>query len=107
MQDYLFVGNSVGVIRVFDVKSEKEMKPLLDDSLGQNNKVTSLDISADGGFLLSGYKGGQIALWDLVNYKLIKVVVDLHTSDVINAKIFDMDEQENLYALSAEDTGRV
>lgn len=42
--------------------------------------------------MMSGYKGGQIALWDLVGYKLIKVVNDLHKTEVINAKIYFMDE---------------
>jgi len=68
------------------------MKPLMDSSLGENNKVTTLDISNDGGFLLSGYRGGQLALWDLVGYKLIKMIADLHKSDVINAKIYFIDE---------------
>lgn len=108
MQDYLFVGNSQGIIRVFDIKSQKEMKPLMDTSqIGENNKVTTLDISADGGFLLSGYKGGEVALWDLVGYKLIKVIAGLHKTDVINAKIYYMDEQETIYSLSAEDAGMV
>jgi WD40 repeat protein len=83
------------------------MKPLMDSSIGDNNKVTSLDISPDGGFMLSGYKGGQVAMWDLVGYKLIKLVKDLHQTDVINAKIYFMDEQETIYALSAEDAGAV
>ena len=108
VQDYIFVGNSSGFIRVFDLKTQKEMKPLLDENqLGQANKVTSLDISACGGFLLSGYKKGQIALWDLLSYKLLKLITDLHTSDVVNAKLYHMDESENLYAVSAEDSGRV
>jgi len=46
-------------------------------------------------------------LWDLVGYKLIKVVNELHKSDVINAKIYHTDELENLYALTAEDSGAV
>ena len=59
VQDYAFVGNSSGIIRVFDMKTQKEMKALKDESaLGSNNKVTSLDISEDGGFLISGYKKG-------------------------------------------------
>lgn len=30
LKTFLFVGNSSGIIRVFDLKSQKEMKPLLD-----------------------------------------------------------------------------
>jgi hypothetical protein len=33
-QEYLFAGNSTGIIRVFDLKTQKEMKPLMDASLG-------------------------------------------------------------------------
>ncbi len=55
----MFVGNSSGIIRVFDLKSEKEMKPLEDKILAkENNRVTTLDISVDGGYLISGYRSG-------------------------------------------------
>jgi len=63
----------------------------MDSSIGDGNKVTSLDISHDGGFLVSGYKNGQIAMWDLVSYKLLKVIHDLHKTDVTNSKIYYMD----------------
>ena len=78
IQDYIFVGNSSGIIRVFDMKTQREMKPLMDESTIGSNKVTSIDISDDGGFLISGYKKGQVALWDLVNYKLLKFINDIH-----------------------------
>jgi WD40 repeat protein len=58
VQDYIFVGNSSGIIRVFDTKSQKEMKPLMDETYIGANKVTCIDISEDGGFLISGYKKG-------------------------------------------------
>ncbi len=35
------------------------------------------------------------------------MIPDLHTSDVINAKIYFMDDAESIYAVSAEDIGRV
>lgn len=108
MQNYLFVGNSNGGIRAFDLKSQKEQKPLADDTtVGRQNKVTCLDVSHDGGFMLSGYKGGQVALWDLVGYKLVRVVSDLHATDVVVARIYHVDENESLFALTAEDAGRV
>ena len=78
VQEYLFVGNSNGIVRVFDLRSQKEMKPLMDSDLIGKNKVTCLEISDDGGFLLSGYKSGHLALWDLVNYKLIRYIQDIH-----------------------------
>ncbi len=82
------------------------MKPLMDEYTLNANKVTCLDVSEDGEFLISGYKKGQIALWDLIGYKLLKVS-DIHSSDVVNAKIYHVDESENLYAVSSEDIGKV
>jgi len=43
----------------------------------------------------------------LLNYKLLKLISDIHQTDVVNAKIYHMDESENLYAVSCEDSGRV
>ncbi len=83
------------------------MKPLLDASVGQNNKVTCMEIAEDGGFLLSGYKKGQIALWDLVKYKLLKFLPDFHASEVVSCKLYYMNEEETLFAVSSEDTGAV
>lgn len=106
VQEYVFIGNSSGIIRVFDMRTQREMKALRDDgAIGSNNKVTSLDITEKGTFLLSGYKKGQIALWDLESYKLLKVLGDLHNSEVVNAKIYHIDEGENICALSCEDSG--
>lgn len=73
----MFVGNSSGIIRVFDLKTQKEMKPLMDSQIGQN-KVTSLEVAKDGAFMISGYKKGGIALWDLVKYKLLRYINDCH-----------------------------
>lgn len=84
------------------------MKPLADESqIGQSNKVTCLEASEDGSFLISGHKKGQLALWDLIGYKLIRVIGELHQTDVVNAKIYHVDDGENLYVVSAEDSGRV
>lgn len=102
----MFVGNSSGIIRVFDLKTQKEMKPLMDPQIGAK-KVTSIEIADDGGFLISGYKQGVLALWDLIKYKLMRVVMDAHQSDVTNAKIYYINEVETIFAVSSEDNGAV
>ena len=95
-QNYLFVGNSSGIIRVFDLKSQKEMKPLAEKGEIGNNKVSCMEISADGGFLISGYKNGGVALWDLVKYKLLRYIKDCHASEVVNAKIYHISDDESM-----------
>lgn len=57
--------------------------------------------------MISGYRGGQVALWDLIGYKLLKIAPDPHTTEVINAKIYHMDDNETLFAVSSEESGRV
>ena len=53
------------------------MKPLIDNALN-GNKVTCLEIAEDGAYLISGYKKGNLAIWDLVKYKLIRTINDCH-----------------------------
>ena len=82
--NYIFVGNSMGIIRVFDTKSNKEMKPLMDASLSRN-KVTCISITVDGAYLLAGFKKGTVVLFDLTKYKMIKAVDDAHESEITAA----------------------
>jgi hypothetical protein len=48
-----------------------------------------------------------VALWDLVRYKLLKYIPELHTSEVINTKIYHTQDEEIIYAITSEDTGMV
>lgn len=78
------------------------MKPLMDSAIG-SVKVTSIEIAEDGGYLISGYKKGIIALWDLVKYKLLRIVTDAHLTDITIAKIYYINEDETLFAVTAEE----
>jgi len=40
------------------------------------------------GLLVSGYSDGSIALWDLVNYKLLKYISEIHQTPITNVKIY-------------------
>ncbi len=79
----------------------------MDASQLSGNKVSSLEISNCGGFLVSGYKKGHIAVWDLVKYKLLRVANDMHQTEVVNAKFYYIGEDEALCTVSAEDSGVV
>ena len=72
------MGNSHGIIRVFELKSQKEMKPLMDNKIIGDQSVTCIDIHDSSGLLISGYENGSIVLWDLINYKLLKNMEDMH-----------------------------
>lgn len=108
LKTFLFVGNSQGIIRVFDIKTQKEMKPLMDVHSVKQEKVTCIDIDGNSGLLLSGYKNGSVALWDLLEYKLLKFIPNLHESDITAVKIYEvLNNGANIRALTSEDQGGV
>lgn len=74
----------MGIIRVFDTKNQKEMKPLADNQVDRN-KVTSISITHDGAYLLAGYKKGTLVLWDLAKYKLMIVISNVHEGEITAA----------------------
>ena len=63
---YLFIGNIKGYIRVFDLESTKiaDLRPLYDAQLA-GNRVMCISLTPGMQFLVSGYKSGAIAVWDL------------------------------------------
>jgi WD40 repeat protein len=102
----MFVGNSIGYIRVFDIKSSKEMKPLFDDQLNMN-KVTCIDITEDGHYLLAGYKRGTVVLWDANKYKLARMMTDVATNEVTSAKILYVTDSGVVNIVLSEDVGHI
>jgi WD40 repeat protein len=82
------------------------MKPMMDTKLN-SNKVTCIFLTEDGKYLLSGYKKGTLALWDMVSYTLVKIMDDVHKSEVTSAKIFNITDEEVVKIISSEDSGKV
>mmetsp|Transcript_24394 Transcript_24394/g.37820 ORF Transcript_24394/g.37820 Transcript_24394/m.37820 type:complete len:98 (-) Transcript_24394:2655-2948(-) len=70
--------------------------------------VTSLDASPAEDLLLSSYGNGAIAVWDLVNYRILKYVNGLHSTSITSAKLFfATDNWSNIQILTAEEQGAV
>jgi WD40 repeat protein len=82
------------------------MKPLYDDAVS-SNKVTCIDISEDGHYLLSGYKKGTVVLWDANKYKLARAMVDVAKSEVTSVKLLYITDQGTINIVVAEDVGRI
>lgn len=87
---YLFIGNSMGYIRVFDLLSKdekvKDCKPLYDKSLAKN-PVMCMDLSQGMKFLAAGYQSGTVALFDIQTYKLVKIMKEAHATEVLSVQI--------------------
>ena len=69
-KQYIFVGISQGIIRIFDYKTDEELKPLiLKKRKNVINRVLCMDISLHGEYLIAGYAEGNIALFDVLKQK--------------------------------------
>lgn len=65
-QNLIYIGISQSIIRIFDIKENVELKPLaLKKKQSGINRVTSIDVSLHGEYLVAGYAEGNIALFDL------------------------------------------
>jgi WD40 repeat protein len=70
--------------------------------------VTCIDIDSNAGLLLSGYKNGSVALWDLLEYKLLKYIPSLHDTEVSVVKIYEvLNNGGSIKAVTSEDQGGV
>ena len=68
---FIFVGNSQGVIRIFDERQKEYASMGTDKRETRNNAVESVDLSGDRQYLVAGYKKGQVMLWSMDTYKLL------------------------------------
>jgi hypothetical protein len=46
---------------------------------------------------VAGYESGAIALFDMTTYKLVKIFNEIHTSEVLGVKIYQVVEGKKTY----------
>jgi WD40 repeat protein len=73
----------------------------------EGNAVTCIDISPEGEHLISGYKKGQLILWDLEKYKAVKVTSDIHKGCVISVKFLAGNSPTFVNVISSDFEGTV
>ena len=103
--EFIFVGNSAGVIRVFDQNSGSEMTPSIKDNDLANNAVTSISLTQDGKYMVSGYKRGTLVLWDMVTLLKVKIMDDVHTAEILTAKIYLRFGEAMVHIISSDCSG--
>ena len=81
---FLGIGTSKGLILLFDHR--QEIRQVLGSSLPSiirpSSAITCLDASLSGGLIVCGYESGEIALWDVGQAEILKVVSELHYTKV-------------------------
>ena len=89
-KNLVFVGISQGIIRIFDIKNNEELKPLV---IKKNtiNRVMSMDINLEGTHLVAGYSEGNLALFDIQKQKLITEIKDAHSHEIESVKFLSVD----------------
>ena len=96
-EKYIFIGISQGIIRVFDIKTNEELKSLVPKKLKSTiNRVLCMDVSLSGNQLIAGYESGKIVLFDIFKQKVIIEVDDLFKSEVHHIKFLSNLEKMNV-----------
>ena len=96
---FIAVGTQRGVVMVFDLFEELRQQlglrltdggavlgggsDVLSDKCGS---VTSIDLSSSGDTLIAGYTSGMVALWDVIQGKVLKSVTEAHPSPITSAR---------------------
>ncbi len=79
----MFIGNSNGVVRIFDFK-DSERKPLLSREM-QGHEISCIDVHPTGNFVAVGTLRGLIGLWDAQKYNLVKTISG-HNAPVLSLR---------------------
>lgn len=103
-KNFIFVGISQGVIRIFDYSTNEELKPLeLKKKKNTINRVMTMDITLHGEYLVAGYAEGNLAVFDLSKLKCIVEITDIHFHEIESVKFLSIDSP--LTFISADKKG--
>ena len=98
-----YIGNSQGIIRIFDLSDEKEYTPIVCKEV-DGHAVQCIDVHKSGQFLVAGFRNGAILLWDLKKWITIKLITNAHSTAVIALKFL---KNQKLSIISSDDSGNV
>lgn len=62
--DWIFAGNTVGIIKMYTIEKQIELKSYTAKEVEGSNSVICIDVCPDGSHIVSGYKNGTIVLWE-------------------------------------------
>lgn len=107
--NYYFVGNGLGEVRIFDLTSANtiDLRHFITEQVF-GRRVTCISVSAGMEFLSVGYIDGSLNVWDLRSNQVVTVQEQLHGSEVVSAKVYEIDEASSrLSLISVEADGVV
>ena len=81
------------------------MTPSIKDDDLTNNAVTSISLTQDGKYMVSGYKRGTLVLWDMVTLLKVKIMDDVHTAEILTAKIYLRFGEAMVHIISSDCSG--
>lgn len=85
--DYIFIGLSQGVIRVFELSTNAELKNLVPKKRKPFiNRVLCMDVSLSGNQLVAGYASGKICLYDIFKAKALIEIDEVFVHKVEEVK---------------------
>ena len=113
--EYIYIGDDYGVIKIFSWKTEIELGPLNykpedlqshynNENANENLSITSMDILIDKNLLVCGFYNGVIEVWDLENKKCKKKLmpqITKHNSQILAIKF--LNGNENMVEIISSD----
>lgn len=55
-----------------------------------------MDFTSGMQYLIVGHKSGAFAIWDLLTYKLLKIITDIHESEIVACKIYSLNDDGSI-----------
>lgn len=85
MGEIIAIGTTKGLVVIFLPTQKRPFAMKIPEKDLQSKffgSVTAIDISMDSKFLVSGYYGGQIILWDVETGHIVKKVMDQFSTPI-------------------------
>lgn len=109
--DLMFAGNSIGIIRMFTLQKEYDLKTFslkeIEKMEGNVKSVSCMNVSPDGEYLLAGYSNGFVVLWEINSNNPKKFINSLHKTCVLDIKFLSVSNKKRWEFISTEADGSV
>ena len=105
--NYIFVGDNLGYVQIFSLKTGKVLRNFINQENIINTSVTHIEIFSDHEIIIVGYSNGYITIYDLNSQKNIYTIKNIFNGEILCIHIVNIIPKKSYDFIASDNKGLV
>ena len=105
--NYIFVGDNLGAVQIFSLKTGKVLRNFNNPENTINTSVTYIEIFSEHEIIIVGYSNGNITIYDLNSQKNVFTIKNIFKGEILCIHIVNINPKKSYDFIASDNKGLV